>query len=97
MQLRMARLCLNCDEIHDAQTCPACASENYAYLTRWVPAATRRQQPPRPKRILKPTRTQRLVFGSAVLGVAAFWLGRWSSRARARLEDAATRDAGELR
>jgi len=37
MQLRIARLCLDCEEIHDAQECPICASEVFAYLTRWVP------------------------------------------------------------
>lgn len=45
MQLRIARLCLDCDEIHDAQQCPVCASEMFAYMTRWVPAPERRQVP----------------------------------------------------
>lgn len=38
MQLRTARLCLDCEEIHDAQRCPACASETFAFISRWVPA-----------------------------------------------------------
>ena len=38
MQLRTARLCLDCQEIHDAQRCPACASETFAFISRWVPA-----------------------------------------------------------
>jgi hypothetical protein len=37
MQLRNARLCLDCEEIHDAAHCPACASESFAFITRWVP------------------------------------------------------------
>lgn len=37
MQLRTARLCLDCQEIHDAQRCPACASETFAFISRWVP------------------------------------------------------------
>ena len=42
MQLRNARLCLDCEEVHDAQQCPACASEMYAPITRWVaPGAAR--------------------------------------------------------
>ena len=41
MQLRSARLCLDCDEIHDAQQCPACASESFAFITRWVPVPDR--------------------------------------------------------
>jgi hypothetical protein len=45
MQLRIARLCLDCDEIHDAQQCPVCASEMFAYMTRWVPAPERRRVP----------------------------------------------------
>ena len=42
MQLRSARLCLNCEEVHGNQQCPACASESFAYLTRWVPVSDRR-------------------------------------------------------
>ncbi len=38
MQLRLARVCLDCEEVHDAQQCPVCASETFAFLTRWVPA-----------------------------------------------------------
>jgi hypothetical protein len=45
MQLRTARLCLDCEEVHDAQQCPVCASETFAYLTRWVPVPERRQRP----------------------------------------------------
>jgi hypothetical protein len=37
MQLRDARLCADCDEVHDAQQCPHCASERFSYLSRWVP------------------------------------------------------------
>ena len=43
MQLRVARLCLDCEEVHDAQQCPVCASETFAYLTRWVASPERRQ------------------------------------------------------
>jgi len=53
MQLRNARLCLDCEEVHDAPQCPVCASESFAFMTRWVPAPERRdrprlQEPPRP-------------------------------------------------
>ena len=37
MQLRNARLCLDCEEVHDAAHCPVCASESFAFITRWVP------------------------------------------------------------
>src|SRR5687767_26759 len=54
MQLRNARLCLDCEEVHDAQQCPTCASETFAFITRWVPARERRArprtaEPPRPE------------------------------------------------
>src|SRR6185436_7923420 len=42
MQLQLARLCLDCEEVHDAQQCPVCASETFAAMTRWVPTADRR-------------------------------------------------------
>lgn len=93
MHLTSARLCLNCEEVHDAQTCPACASENYAYLTQWVPTGKRQK----PRRVVAPTRTKGIVFGSAVLGLLVFGLGRWSRRLRARIENIAAGDTGELR
>jgi hypothetical protein len=45
MQLRTARLCLDCEEIHAEYRCPVCASEAFTYITRWVPAPERRSQP----------------------------------------------------
>jgi hypothetical protein len=45
MQLRSARLCLDCDEVHDAQQCPQCASESFAFITRWVPVPDRPDRP----------------------------------------------------
>ncbi|NOT25216.1 MAG: hypothetical protein HOP16_03845 [Acidobacteria bacterium] len=44
MNIRVARICLDCDEVHDAQTCPVCASESFAYVSRWVPVPERRNQ-----------------------------------------------------
>jgi hypothetical protein len=45
MQLRVARICLDCEEVHDQQTCPVCTSESFAYISRWIPAPERRTQP----------------------------------------------------
>ena len=42
MQLRTARLCLDCEEVHDEMRCPSCASETFTYITRWIPAPERR-------------------------------------------------------
>jgi hypothetical protein len=53
MQLRVARLCLDCEEIHDQLSCPICGSESFAYISRWVPQveSTPRQRPaPTPSR-----------------------------------------------
>ena len=53
MQLRNARLCLDCEEVHDLAQCPSCASETFAFITRWVPAPERRSKP-RPVEPLAP-------------------------------------------
>ena len=45
MKLSTARLCLDCDEIHDEYRCPACTSETFAYMTRWVPEPDRPRRP----------------------------------------------------
>jgi len=45
MQLHVARLCLDCEDVHDQPTCPQCSSESFAYISRWVPAPERRTQP----------------------------------------------------
>jgi len=45
MQLQVARLCLDCEEVHDAQQCPVCASETFAAMSRWAPSAARRGRP----------------------------------------------------
>src|SRR6478752_4404555 len=45
MQLRNARLCLNCEEIHAAAHCPVCTSESFAYVSRWIPPDERRLEP----------------------------------------------------
>lgn len=43
MQLRVARLCLDCEELHNANSCPRCASESYAFLSSWLPTEERRR------------------------------------------------------
>ena len=46
MQLRVARLCLDCEELHVDQACPRCASERYAFLSSWLPSEERRRWRP---------------------------------------------------
>jgi hypothetical protein len=43
MQLRVARLCLDCEELHVADVCPVCASDRYAFLSTWLPSEERRK------------------------------------------------------
>ena len=45
MQLRIARLCVDCEEVHDTAQCPVCASETFSYLVRWIPSDERRRRP----------------------------------------------------
>jgi hypothetical protein len=45
VQLRLARLCLDCEEVHDEYRCPTCASDHFTYLTRWVPVPEQRDRP----------------------------------------------------
>jgi hypothetical protein len=36
MHLGVARLCLDCHEVHEYDRCPTCTSETFVFLTRWV-------------------------------------------------------------
>jgi hypothetical protein len=88
MQLKIARLCLDCDEVHQSEHCPVCASEAFGYLTRWVPSPERRMRP-RPtnspaadvyRELISPSpgapKGIRLLARSA-LGVTALGLAGW--------------------
>jgi hypothetical protein len=70
MQLRVARLCLDCEELHVENRCPRCASERYAFLTNWLPSEERRKWP---------RRSQGQNADSAPRGVRGFIdaLARW--------------------
>jgi hypothetical protein len=78
MQLRKARLCLDCEELHDSEQCPICASEAFAFLTRWIPVDERRsrRRPPAPP----PNQVQHDVsryLKGGVMGLALLAAGRW--------------------
>lgn len=97
MQLRAARLCLDCEELHDAQQCPVCASETFAYLSRWVPAPERRAKP-RLRSTPQAITPRRVMAGVGVLGAVAYAWTRWTDAARRRLDVAAeNQTTGELR
>jgi hypothetical protein len=46
MKLVNARLCLDCEEVHEEQHCPVCGSESFAFMTRWVTPADTVAEPP---------------------------------------------------
>lgn len=98
MQLRRARLCHDCEEVHDAQRCPVCASETFTYITRWVPAPERRA---RPRATTSPEaevyrqliegddsepKTGRL-FRQALIGVTTLGLAGWAWQRRQGQKD----------
>jgi hypothetical protein len=58
MRLESARLCLDCEEIHEEQECPSCGSEAFGFLTRWITPAVAtgtapRRVPPRGRRTVE--------------------------------------------
>ena len=102
MQLRVARLCLDCEDVHDSQQCPVCASETFVFLTRWVPAPERRMQPRPPgeqrPRVNAAVPSRKKLVGYGMLGVGVVGLAEWFLRGRERIEAAAERaNSGELK
>jgi hypothetical protein len=98
MQLRNARLCLDCEEVHDAQQCPSCASETFAFISRWVPAPERRARPRAPeppseetldtyRQLLEPETTRWTYAKRGALGLAIFGVAGWMWRQNARQDD----------
>lgn len=96
MQLITARLCLDCNEVHDQPQCPICASSAYAFMSRWVPAPERRVRP-RPTtspnaevyRHLVGDTSKPLgkVMKAGVVGVTAVGLLGWLWKAASRAAD----------
>ena len=105
MQLRVARLCLDCDEIHDRQQCPICASESFAYLSRWVstpdrPIAARRPSPaaePQPAGTKAGSGKGKKAVGWGVVGLGLVGLAQWFAKGQKVIEDAALRNPGDLK
>jgi len=96
MQLHVARLCLDCQEVHDGKTCPICGSESFAYISRWIPAPERRLKPraaePAPpqaelyRQLLASDRAQPAValwLKRGVFGLAAVSAAAWALKRRA--------------
>jgi hypothetical protein len=96
MQLRKARLCLDCEELHDQRQCPVCASETFAFLTQWMPAPERRKKPRGLSSVNERLAPPEAV-GSGVAGAVLFSVVRWSRRALEHFEAAGNVETGELR
>src|SRR5688572_29177353 len=78
MQLRNARVCLDCEELHEQQVCPVCASEAFAFVTRWVPLnAWKGPNRRRPKVAdTAPSTKLRTWVTRGIAGAAVFGVGR---------------------
>ena len=87
MQLRDARLCLDCEEVHDTGLCPVCGSESFAYISKWVPVPDseprRRPETTQQADVYKellanepPTRGRRFLKGG-LLGLTALGVAGW--------------------
>jgi hypothetical protein len=80
MELRSAKLCLDCEEVHADQMCPVCASESFAYLTRWIPVGdrpqVRRSQPVTPAPLDPPNSSLRWARRGAA-GVVLVAISQW--------------------
>jgi hypothetical protein len=84
MHLQEARLCLDCEELHTADRCPRCASDAFAFVTRWIPANERRVYVRRPPSDTQPTHSNRSRWlTGAAGGLAALAAVRWLWKAPA--------------
>jgi hypothetical protein len=96
MHLQEARLCLDCEELHTADRCPRCASDAFAFVTRWIPANERRVYVRRPPSDTQPAHSNRSRWlTGAAGGLAALAAVRWlwkAPAAPAQRSDRATPD-----
>jgi hypothetical protein len=96
MTLRKARLCLDCEELHDQGHCPICASEAYAFLTQWVPAPERRKKP-RSASIACVGVAPHVAVSSGPAGTFGYAVLRWARQARQFLDVNGSYETGEIR
>jgi len=68
MQLRVARFCLDCEELHTDNSCPRCASESYVFLSSWLKVEERRRW----KR--SPAKSNEDHGGSGIAGTLTRWV-----------------------
>ena len=79
MQLRTARLCADCEEIHEDQQCPICGSEAFAFLSRWIPVEERRarRRPPPVATVVPEKSALGRWVKVGTVGLVAVAVGRW--------------------
>jgi hypothetical protein len=76
MQLDVARLCLDCEEIHDQPSCPVCTSESFAFVSRWIPRPEGHSRP-RPAESREMVNTYRELINPTPPGSGS---RRWAKR-----------------
>ncbi len=81
IDLKRARLCLDCEMIFDAPQCPACASESFVPVTRWIRPSEReisertQPHPPSAANAAPPAKpSKRLLKKSLYVGLSAYGL-----------------------
>jgi hypothetical protein len=104
MQLLSARLCLDCEEVHDRQRCPVCASDSFTPISRWVPAEvkSRRPRPTTSPEVeayraitgVDPKASGRRLLKQGMLGLTAVGLIGWFMRSNGPGRAAAAAPAG---
>ncbi len=77
VELRRAKLCLDCEAIFQGPRCPACTSESFVPVTRWIRPSERvpASPPPPPPPAPPVSRPRRLLKKSLYVGLGAY--GMW--------------------
>ena len=76
VELRRAKLCLDCEAIFQGPRCPACTSESFIPVTRWIRPTERVEVPtPAPPPAPAASRPRRFLKKSLYVGLGAY--GVW--------------------
>jgi hypothetical protein len=75
VELRRAKLCLDCEVIFEGLQCPACTSETYVPVTRWIRPTERVEAPKPAPPPPPPSKPRRLLRKSLYVGLGAY--GVW--------------------
>lgn len=75
VNLRRARLCLDCEAIFEGPQCPGCTSESYIPVSRWIRPSDLVAVESRPAPALPPAKSRGILKKSLYLGLGAY--GVW--------------------